>query len=172
MARALLLVALLSAAAVSPQLVRGGGAGAGSPAVVLESRFAPSPLRACRPATWRFRVVNRSGRAGQLRFRSGQRGEVPLSRGRGDELVYRWSEMRAFTLALWQRTLTRGGVWSFELKDKLRAPAGRYLMTMRVTASATLSARLVTRRWVIVRGSKECESNVAGSRAPAAARVP
>ena len=155
--RALLATVATLAAVGSSQLAHGSSAAPAAPAVILEVTSSPVPLRACASATWRFRVVNRSDTPAQLRFRSGQRGDIVLRREAGGAAVYRWSETRGFTLALWQRAVVRGRPWSFALRDLVRAPAGRYLMTVSVTASSSVRARLVVRRWIAVTGTRMCE---------------
>lgn len=89
----------------------------------------------------------------------------------GGREVYRWSATRGFTLALWERALRAGGTWSFELTDRLRVAAGRYVLVARLAGRASLPARLVARRWVTVTGQGSCASASEGRSPPRASAV-
>lgn len=169
--------ALAAVAATQVATPAGGAEATQRPVLELTATVEPRPLQGCASASWRFRLTNRARRPAHLRFPSSQLGEIVLTRGGAE--VYRRSDTRGFADVVRRRTLAAGGSWAFTLKDVLRAPAGRYVMTVRLTATAEVPARLAVRTPVVVRVGKTCgvrdspvpAASVAGRAAALRARV-
>jgi Intracellular proteinase inhibitor len=78
-------------------------------------------------------VTNTAASARTLRFLDGQAGEVVVRRA--DGVAYRWSDGRAFTQALWRRTLRPKQSWRFSLTGSPGIRVGRYQLVATVTTS-------------------------------------
>lgn len=99
---------------------------------IVEVTADPDPPVAGAEVRWSFRVSNRSDDPLTLRFSSGQRAEITLTRD-GDD-VYRWSEGRVFTQALEEVALGPGDETTFELQGGLDVAPGTYELTAELTA--------------------------------------
>jgi|GEM_PF-3738726 len=86
-----------------------------------------------------FSLVNTSSKDIDLYFSSGQKYEIVITNSRGQE-VYRWSEGKAFTLALVEAKLAAGKKmefaesWDLTGKDGKKVPAGKYTVEVRILA--------------------------------------
>ena len=91
-------------------------------------------------AAWVLTVTNEGAAPVVLTFRSGQDGDVVLRDG--DEVAYRWSEGRAFTLAIREVTLAPGEARDLSLAEEaLDVPAGAYEMEVLVASSPAPPSR-------------------------------
>jgi hypothetical protein len=100
----------------------------------LRLRFSPvsEPISSGDQVWWAFDVTNTGQSAVQLTFFSGQRGELILTQGGGDE--YTWSDGKSFAQVIENVTLEPGGYLPVVLNDTLSVPPGDYDVTARVTA--------------------------------------
>lgn len=101
--------------------------------LLLRFDHAPRPAPASGVVFWVFEITNTSDREIRLTFRSGQKGDVILSRD-GVE-AYRWSADKFFTQAIEELVLAPGGSYGFYLNDSLTMEPGDYDARVFVTAS-------------------------------------
>lgn len=137
MARPALLVALL---VVGASLAACGGddddddVGAGPAGGVLSLAVETTPLVSGEPATWDLAVTNEGEASVVLTFRDGQDGDVVLRDG--EEISYRWSAGRIFTLAIREVTMAPGETLELTLGDEaLDVAAGTYEMEVSVVST-------------------------------------
>ncbi len=112
----------------------------GTPRVVEDTssivglRFSPvsEPVESGDQAWWALDVTNTGTTSVDVKFSSGQRGDVILRQG--DVTAYEWSEGKTFTQAEETVTLQPGKSLSIVLNDLLNVPAGEYDVFARVTA--------------------------------------
>jgi hypothetical protein len=86
------------------------------------------------PITVRMSLRNTTGTPLELTFPSGQDFDVVIRNEKGDE-VYRWSNGRAFTLAI--RTLRFSGEKNYSVAVRPGLPAGTYTLTASLAVSGT-----------------------------------
>jgi hypothetical protein len=92
-------------------------------------RFAPGDA-----ITVRMTLRNTTGTPLELTFPSGQDYDVVIRNERGDE-VYRWSNGRAFTLAI--RTMRFSGEKNYAVAVRPNLPVGRYTLTANLAVMDT-----------------------------------
>jgi len=93
----------------------------------------PDPLRSGQAATWVLALTNTGDEEIVAEMPSGQKGDIVLRRD-GQE-VYRWSEGRAFTMALVNEAFEPGETKTFELEeDELDVEPGDYQLEATSTA--------------------------------------
>lgn len=86
------------------------------------------------PITVRMTLRNTTGTPLELTFPSGQDFDVVIRNDKGDE-VYRWSNGRAFTLAI--RTLRFSGEKNYSVAVRPGLPTGTYTLTASLAVSGT-----------------------------------
>lgn len=105
----------------------------------LRLRFSHSPATIVSRSRvqWLLDATNESDRPAPLQFASGQKGEVKLKSG--SEIVYTWSEGRAFTEAVQQITLEPGATVGFVLEEEsLKVGSGEYECAAAITFQGPL----------------------------------
>jgi hypothetical protein len=102
---------------------------------IVALRFSPvsEPVESGDQVWWAMDVGNTGTAPVDVRFSSGQRGDVVLSQG--DVAKYEWSDGKTFTQAAETVTLQPGKSLSIVLNDLLSVPAGQYDVLARVTAT-------------------------------------
>lgn len=97
-------------------------------------RFSPvsEPVESGDQVWWAMDVTNTGTAPADVKFSSGQRGDVILSQG--GATTYQWSDGKTFTQAEETVTLQAGKSLSIVLNDLLNVPAGEYDVVARVTA--------------------------------------
>jgi hypothetical protein len=111
----------------------------GTPRVVEDTsgtvalRFSPvsEPVETGDQVWWAMDVTNTGTAPVDVKFSSGQKGDLILSQG--DVTKYQWSDGKTFTQAEETVTLQPGKSLSIVLNDLLNVPAGQYDVFARVT---------------------------------------